>query len=233
MCPTRLTTAALITFGLFVSAIASEAEKTPLRQGERIVFLGDSITAGGAGLNGFITMIRSSLDKKYPELKIECLGAGVSGNRVPDLQARVEKDVVAKEPTIVVIYIGINDVWRGQTDPNRGTTPDSFTSGLKEVISKIQAGGARVILCTPSVIGEKKHGSNPPDAKLDEYSDLSRSLAKERNLQLCDLRKAFVDYIALHNPEDKEKGILTSDQVHLNLAGNQFVAEKMLGALDP
>lgn len=230
---TRPIATVLITLGLFASAIASEVEKKPLRKGERIVFFGDSITAGGAGPNGFITMIRSSLEKKYPELKIECLGAGVSGNRVPDLQERVDKDVVAKNPTIVVIYIGINDVWRGQTDPARGTAPDRFTAGLEEVVSKVQAGGARVILCTPTVIGEKKHGGNSPDVKLDQYADLSRSLAKQRNLQLCDLRKAFVDYIALHNPEDKEKGILTSDQVHLNLAGNQFVAEKMLGALEP
>jgi len=37
---------------------------------------------------------------------IEIIGAGVGGNKVPDLQARIEKDVLAKKPTIVVVYIG-------------------------------------------------------------------------------------------------------------------------------
>lgn len=212
---------------------AKAADAIPLKQGDRIVFLGDSITAGGAGQNGYITFIRTALEKKYPDKKIECIGAGISGNKVPNLQARVDKDVVAKKPTIVVIYIGINDVWHGEKDPARGTTPEKFTEGLKEVIGKISAGGARVVLCTPTVIGERKAGANSLDAKLDQYSELSRSLAKELNLQLCDLRKAFVDHIAANNPEDKEKGILTSDRVHLNLAGNKFVAETMLKTLDP
>ena len=102
-----------------------------------------------------------------------------------------------------------------------------------EMIGKIKAGGARVILCTPTVIGEKKAGANKLDAKLDQYSDLSRSLAKELDLQLIDLRKAFVDHLAANNPEDKEKGILTPDRVHLNEAGNRLVADTMLKTLDP
>ncbi|MGC4003967.1 MAG: hypothetical protein QM811_12905 [Pirellulales bacterium] len=71
------------------------------------------------------------------------------------------------------------------------------------------------------------------DAKLDEYSDLSRGLAKELKLPLCDLRKAFVDHLAANNPDDKEKGILTGDRVHLNDAGNKFTAETMLKTIDP
>ncbi len=220
---------AMLTFVSFAQA----AEPTPLKQGDRIVFFGDSITQGGAGPNGYISFFRQTIDKKYADLKIECIGAGISGNKVPNLQARVDKDVIAKQPTIVFIYIGINDVWHGEKDPARGTTPENFTAGLKEVIGKITKAGARVILCTPSVIGEKKGGANSLDAKLDQYADLSRGLAKELNLQLCDLRKAFVDHIAANNPEDKDKGILTSDRVHLNLAGNQFVADTMLKTLAP
>lgn len=227
------TLATLIVSSLFLGAAVHAADATPLKEGDRIVFLGDSITAGGAGPNGYVTMIRKALEAKYPDKKIECIGAGVSGNKVPNLQARVDKDVVARKPTIVVIYIGINDVWHGEKDPARGTMPDKFTEGLKEVIGKITAAGARVILCTPTVIGEKKGGANTLDAKLDQYSDLSRGLAKELNLQLCDLRKAFVDHLAANNEEDKEKGILTTDRVHLNQAGNQKVADTMLKTLDP
>ena len=48
----------------------------------------------------------------------------------------------------------------------------------------------------------------------------------------CDLRKAFQDYIAKNNADDKESGVLTTDRVHLNDAGNKLVAETILNAID-
>lgn len=203
----------------------------PLKKGERIVFLGDSITAGGAGANGYVTLIRKALTEKHKDLGIEVFGAGISGNKVPDLQKRLERDVLKKNPTLVVIYIGINDVWHGEKDPARGTSKENFEAGLKEIIGKIQAAGGRVILCTPSVIGEKKESANKLDAKLDEYSEISRKVAKETRSHLCDLRKAFLDHLKDNNPQNKESGILTGDRVHLNAAGNKFVADVMLKSL--
>ena len=167
-------------------------------------------------------MIKNKLQEKHADLGIEIIGAGISGNKVPNLQARVDKDVIAKQPTIVFIYIGINDVWHGEKDPARGTMPDAFESGLKEVIAKCRDAGATVVLCTPTVIGEKNDGANPLDAKLDQYSNISRKIAKELKLPLCDLRAAFVEHLKAHNKDNSDKGVLTSDRVHLNQAGNEF-----------
>src|SRR5580704_10074952 len=203
-------------------AIAAQADDLmPLRKGEKIIFLGDSITAGGGGAKGYITVIKNTLTDKHKDLGIELINAGISGNKVPDLQRRLEKDVLAKKPTLVVIYIGINDVWHGEKDPAKGTAKDKFEEGLKEIIGKIKDSGARVILCTPTVIGEKKGGANKSDSRLDEYAEISRKVAKETKSPLCDLRKAFADYLAKSNNDDKEQGILTSDRVHLNDAGNK------------
>ena len=202
-----------------------------LKKGDRIVFLGDSITQAGVGPKGYVTLVKNALAEKHKDLEIEVIGAGISGNKVPDLQRRVDKDVIAKKPTVVVIYIGINDVWHGEKDPARGTSKDVFEAGLKEVIGKCTAAGARVVLCTPSVIGEKKDGTNNLDKQLDEYSEISRRIAKELKLTLCDLRKEFVEHLKEKNAENAEKGLLTSDRVHLNDAGNEFVAKAMLKAL--
>ncbi len=215
-----------LAISLFATLARAEAPTT-LKQGDRIVFLGDSITAGGERPFGFITLIRNKLKEQKPDLGIEVFNAGISGNKVPDLQRRVDRDVIAKKPTIVFIYIGINDVWHGEHNPANGTPPDKFEAGLKEVIGKIQAAGAKVILCTPSVIGEKKNGANKLDAKLDQYADISRKVAAEMKLPLCDLRKAFVEYLQANNPEDKDKGILTADGVHLHPSGNELVAKTM------
>lgn len=211
---------------------AADKDAVPLKKGERIVFLGDSITQGGVGKNGYVTVIKNTLAEKHKDLGVEVIGAGISGNKVPDLQRRLDKDVIAKKPTLVVIYIGINDVWHGEKDPAKGTSKEKFEAGLKEIIGKIKDAGARVVLCTPSVIGEKKGTANRLDKQLDEYSEVSRKVAKDTGSTLCDLRKAFVDHLEKANKDDKNKGILTTDEVHLNDAGNKFVAETILATID-
>ena len=94
-----------------------------LKKGDRIVFFGDSITAGGVGKTGYITVMKEYLNARHPDLKLELIGAGVSGNKVPDLQSRLDKAVLARKPTIVFIYIGINDVWH--SDFGKGTPKDA------------------------------------------------------------------------------------------------------------
>lgn len=202
-----------------------------LRDGDRIVFFGDSITQLGVKPKGYITLIQDSLRLHYPDMGIEIVGAGISGNKVPDLQKRLQRDVLDKKPTIVVIYIGINDVWHYALPNLKGTPKEEFEIGLKEIIRAIQNAGARVVLCTPSVIGEKNDGTNPQDAVLDQYSVISRRVAKDTGSRLCDLRKMFTEYLKSHNPHNEEKGILTYDRVHLSDDGNRFVAEQLLNIL--
>ena len=181
----------------------------PLKKGDRIVFLGDSITAGAVKAGGFVTLVHDSIEAAHPDLGIETIGAGVSGNKVPNLQARLDKDVIAKKPTIVFIYIGINDVWHWRKNKegllSGGTTKEAFESGLNDIIAKINAAGARVILCTASVIGEKADGSNERDAMLDEYCAISRKVAAETKSRLIDLRRAFIDYLKANNPDKLPK----------------------------
>src|SRR5262245_11098734 len=222
---------AAASFGLTLPA-AADSDAPPLKKGDRIVFLGDSITQAGVGPKGYVRLIKSHVADKHKDLGIEFIGAGISGNKVPDLQKRLDKDVLAKKPTLVVIYIGINDVWHGEKDPARGTPKDKYEAGLKDIIAKIKDAGARVVLCTPTVIGEKKAGTNSLDARLDEYADVSRAVAKDTGAQLCDLRKAFQDHLSKNNPDNKEKGVLTTDRVHLNEAGNKLVAETILSVID-
>lgn len=215
---------------LLFAGCAATREVTPGQA--RVVFFGDSITEMGVGPGGYVTLIKDSLQHRKSDARI--IGAGVSGNKVEQLLERIDRDVIALNPTTVVVYIGINDVWHWTIGiPGaKGSTKKEFETGLRQVIAKIQSAGARVVLCTPSVIGEKVAGANPEDAMLDEYSDISRRLARESGSELCDLRKAFVQYISKNNPENNDKGILTVDRVHLNDAGNRFVADEILRVLD-
>ncbi len=195
----------------------------------RVIFFGDSITQAGNEPNGYVWLIREAIQSAEGGDKVEVIGAGISGNKVPDLQTRLDRDVLAHKPKTVVIYIGINDVWHSQT--GQGTPQDQYSAGLREIVDRIKAAGARAVICTPSVIGERTDGKNDLDQQLDEFSELSRAVARETQSQLIDLRVAFIEHLKSANAANAADGILTSDGVHLNEVGNQFVAEVMLREL--
>ena len=216
---------------LFPATVHAE-EMPALKKGERIVFVGDSITFFGALPRGYVANVRTALAEKHKDLGIEVQGTGIPGNKVTDVQKRLDKDVLAKKPTVVVIYIGINDVWHDEKLLAKGTPKEQYEAGLGDLVTRIQAAGARVVLCTPTVIGEKKPGTNKLDEKLDEYAEIGRRVAKDTGSPLCDLRKVFQDHLAKNNPKDHERGILTHDRAHLNDAGNRLVAEAILATID-
>lgn len=224
----------LLKLGLVVSVactiLGGCGSTNGLQKDDVIVFLGDSITQAGVNPDGYVTLTAEGIKKALPDLGIKVIGAGISGHKVPDCQKRLDRDVLQKNPTIVVIYIGINDVWHWNR--NEGTPIDVFEAGLKDMISKINAVGARVLLCTPTVIGEKTDGSNEYDKMLEDYSNVSRKVARETGSQMLDLRKGFMDYLKANNPENLEEGILTTDTVHLNKTGNKVLAGLMLDALN-
>ncbi|MEX2215174.1 MAG: SGNH/GDSL hydrolase family protein [Phycisphaeraceae bacterium] len=235
----RITFVLVLTAALMPSAAFAEdvpagidaltGKDSPLKADDRIAFLGDSITQAGAGKTGYITLIEQAVTKSQGDKKVQFIKAGISGNKVPDLQRRLDKDVLSKKPTVVFIYIGINDVWHWGN--GKGTKKEDYEAGLGDVIKRCQDAGALVVLATPSVIGEKTDGSNSMDKMLEEYAAISRKVAAENKLVLCDLRKAFIDYLKEHNKENKDRGILTGDKVHLNSQGNQFVANEAAAAI--
>ncbi|SEJ71598.1 Lysophospholipase L1 [Dyadobacter koreensis] len=217
----RLLQIALIAFPL----LAMKQDK-PLR----VIFFGDSITQAGVGPKGYITMMTEMLKTNNQSGQFELMGAGIGGNKVYDLYLRLEDDVLSKKPDVVFIYVGINDVWH-KSSMGTGTDPDKYVKFYEALIKKMKAQNIRVILCTPTVIGERNDNSNMQDGDLNHYSKLIRDIAAKNNLQLCDLRKYFQEYEVKNNPENKEKEILTTDRVHLNETGNKFLAEKMMEAL--
>lgn len=197
---------------------------------KRIVFFGDSITQQGAGADGYIKKMDSILAAKAQSTAYELIGAGIGGNKVYDLYLRMENDVLAKNPDAVVIYIGINDVWHKRTS-GTGTDPDRYERFYNAIIKKLKEKNITVYLCTPSVIGEKTDFTNQLDGDLNQYAVLVRKIAKANDCTVIDLRQAFLDHLKTANPENKDRGTLTTDGVHLNKAGNIFVAQQMYNTL--
>ena len=196
----------------------------------KVIFFGDSITQAGAGTGGYILRVDTLCRLENKGEQYEFTGAGIGGNKIYDLYLRVEDDVLAKNPDVVVIYVGVNDVWH-KSSFGTGTDPDKFEKFYNALIKKFTDRKIRTIICTPAAIGEKTDFSNQQDGDLNKYSNIIRGIAVKNNVPLVDLRKSLLEYNLKNNPDNRDKGILTSDGVHLNATGNQFVAEAMWKAV--
>ena len=205
---------------------------------KKVVFLGDSITQNAVinsdKFKGFISLVGENVDQNT-----ELIGKGIGGDKVSDLLTRYRDDVIKLNPDMVFIYIGINDVWH-KYDYGTGTDIDLYENGLRQIITDLKENGVEVILCTPTVIGENKgeftlvnqfkniETMEIMNNDLDDYSDIIRKLSREFDTKLLDLRKIFMQYISENNPENKSKGVLTTDGVHLNNIGSKLIADEMI-----
>ena len=218
---------------LFVIAMVSCTSSN-----KKVVFLGDSITQNAVinsdKFKGFISLLGENVDQN-----IELIGKGIGGDKVSDLLTRYRDDVIKLNPDMVFIYIGINDVWH-KYDYGTGTDIDLYENGLRQIITDLKENGVEVILCKPTVICENKGEFNLVNQfkdietmeimnnDLDDYSDIIRKLSREFDTKLLDLRKIFMQYISENNPENKSKGVLTTDGVHLNNIGSKLIADEMI-----
>ena len=199
---------------------------TTTLQKKKVIFFGDSITQAGVQPGGYIVKVGEMAAKEGKAESFEFLGAGIGGNKIYDLYLRMDENVLNRNPDIVIIYIGVNDVWHKRLT-GTGTDADKFENFYVAVINKLKAKNVKVALCTPAAIGERTDSSNELDGDLNQYSNIIRKLSAKNGLPLIDLRKSFLEYNLKYNTENKESGSLTSDRVHLNEKGNQLVAEEM------
>lgn len=198
---------------------------TPLESGQTVVFFGDSITQAG----GYIDILRKRLAAERPGLDVRLVNRGHSGYRVPMIQPLLQKEVLDMDPALVVIYIGINDVWHKAH--GNGTSPEDFEAGLRDMVTRSHDAGVKVVLCSPSIIGEFPRGSNPLDADLDAYAAISKKVADELGATYCDLRGPFFAYLKEHKTDRSNASVLTNDGVHMLPAGDALLIETMAGAM--
>lgn len=211
---------------VFTILFALIALLMPADKKKRIIFFGDSITESGVKPGGYLVQMDSMIALQGKADLYELVGSGISGNKIYDLYLRLDEDVLSKKPDVVVMYIGVNDVWHKRS-AGTGTDPDKFENFYTSILKRLTVNNIKVVLCTPAVIGEKTDFSNEQDGDLNKYSNIIRNIADKNNLPLIDLRKIFLDYNLKNNPSNKESGILTTDRVHLNAKGNQLVADEM------
>lgn len=169
-------------------------------KGPVIVAFGDSLTEGvGASTpdNGYVGVLERRLG-------ITIVNRGVSGNTTADALARIDEDITALHPNIVIVLLGGNDYLK--------KIPQQETfANLSQIIKKVQSEGAVVILL--GVRGGLLH---------DKFSDDFQALAKATG-------SLYVPNV-LDGVLGNSK--LMSDEVHPNDAGYMKIADKIAATLD-
>jgi lysophospholipase L1-like esterase len=203
---------------------AAESSTVAVQNGQKIAFLGDSITAAGAGSpSGYVRLVISGLDANG--IKATAIGAGVSGNTSRDMIARLESDVIKKKPDWVTISCGVNDVWHGKN----GVVLDQYQKNLTDIVDRCQAAGIHVMILTATVIHEDP--ADPLNQQLIPYNDFLRKLAAEKKCLLADLNADMQAGIQAAKAQPHPSGnLLTVDGVHMNPIGNQVMATGILRA---
>ena len=205
-----------------------------LREDDHVLFYGDSITDGdrrvekfnNSGLGrGYPALIGPILSARYPDLNLKFTNRGVSGNRVYDLEARLQADVMDLEPTVVSILIGINDTWR-RYDSSRVSPVDEFEASYDRICRAVRDKlGARLVICEPFLLPI-------PDDRIAWREDLDPRIAAVRHVAVKH-RACYVplDGIFAAAACRREMGFWLPDGVHPSPAGHGLIAEYWIRAV--
>jgi lysophospholipase L1-like esterase len=205
------------------------------RPEKRIVFVGDSFVHRSLKGHGVLDALRDELGRLHPAYSLSVIDAGVNGNRIGDILERLDRDVLEERPDAVVLYwdSDVSDVdERGMTPAEVRELRASYERDLRQVLSRLLASGAFVIMSGPTLIGERPHGHNAKDAQLDAYRRINRRVARSLGIRYVDTRRAFFAARPPGTPADVSKGLLTEDGEHLNQQGALLVQKMFAEALN-
>jgi lysophospholipase L1-like esterase len=191
-----------------------------VKDGQKVAFIGDSITAQGWDYpGGYVKLTVAGLQTLG--VKIVPIPLGIGGQTSRDMLARFANDVVSKKPDWVTISCGVNDVWHG----DGGCPLDEYKKNVTAIVDQAQAAGIKVLLMTATVIGEDDNDNNK---KLVAYNDFLHQLATERKLPIAEENSTFAAAIKAGPALPNNAPILTGDGVHPNSSGTQVMASALL-----
>ena len=227
---------------LALSALAARAATPgpePFKDGDRVCFIGDSITHGGAYHSDIVLFYAT----RFPERRIAMFNCGISGDSAGGAVRRFDWDIAAHEPTVSTIMLGMNDVSRGlygKDKPDeallqrRKSAIDSHVANLRQLAEALRGKGSRLIVITPSIYDqtstmatENLFGVN--DA-LGLCGEQARALAMEFGGSVVDFHGALTRLNAEVQKADPAATLVGKDRVHPGAMGHLLMAYLFLKA---
>ena len=209
-----------------VVGTAQSRAQSPLKAGDRLVFLGDSITEQKVHTR----YVMNYFTLRYPGLDVTFRNAGVSGDTAPGGLGRLQRDVLGLKPTVVTICFGMNDGGYSAFDQGRY---DNFMKGMTGLVAELKKANARVILLGPGCVDPDRR---PPlkeqnyNDTLSKYSKGCKELAEKEKVDYFDLHDLMIDVQTKAKAKDP-KFTMIGDSVHPDPSGQAVMAYAILKAL--
>lgn len=219
-----------LTVGAFLgqgSVGADEPSEFALRDGDTVVFLGDSVTA--ARTYGKIIENYSLL--RFPNRKIRFFNAGIGGDTAAGGLKRLERDVFARGATVLTVTFGTNDIgWGALADDEHKR---KYLEGVRGIVAACRERGVRVYICSAPVTAADPEKSEESflQKMCDEGMALSRSLGGESiDVQrgMRDIQRRVVKFNESIKDPNKKYSLHLADGVHLNDLGQLALAYAIL-----
>ncbi|MFA6568434.1 MAG: GDSL-type esterase/lipase family protein [Victivallales bacterium] len=232
--------AMFVPFCCAVGCLAAGNEELQTKKSKTIVVFGDSTTATRGKLEIYANLLARELPAKG--IPVEIINAGIGGNNTQMAAARFEKDVLEKNPDMVVIQFGINDsaidVWKNPPETEPRVSKGKYMQNLEKIIETLKSRKCGVILMTPNQLcwtqklketyGKPPYDANDPDGfniTLREYAQAVRQLAEKHKLPLVDIYTAYSAYGKVENQSIND---LLLDGMHPNDKGQRLVADLLI-----
>ncbi len=227
----------LIAFVLFVlayAAICTAAEPFYLKNGDRVVFYGDSITDQRL----YTVFTEAYVLTRFPKLDVTFVHSGWGGDRVTGggggaIDLRLKRDVFAYKPTVMTIMLGMNDGSYRAFDQG---IFDTYANGYKHIVESVKRTlpGIRITAIQPSPFDDV---TRPPtfepgyNTVLVRYGQFVTELAKSERLDVADLNSPVVAALEKANAADAALAQkIVPDRVHPGPGGHLLMAEALLKA---
>jgi len=217
-----------------MAARSAEASVVPFRDGETVVFLGDSITHGGR----YVADLQLFWSLRHPGSNVTLHNAGVSGQRANHGLVRYDWDVAALKPDRVFILFGMNDVarddrWAPPETPEklkrRAELTHVFETNLTALVRKVRASGATPVVMTPTPFDQYTTATNvanslgTDDPGLKSFAAKARAIAAAEKAEVVDLYARLAPLLKAN----LDKKIL-KDRVHPGHEGHLLMATAVL-----
>ncbi|MBN1508706.1 MAG: SGNH/GDSL hydrolase family protein [Sedimentisphaerales bacterium] len=219
---------------LLLTGVVSAQGSFYLKDGDRVVFYGDSITEQRL----YTTYVETYVVTRLPELEVSFVHSGVGGDRVTGgwagpIDLRLARDVFAYKPTVLTIMLGMNDGSYRAFDDGIFNT---YSSGYQHMLDSIQSTlpGIRITLIQPSPYDDV---TRPPNfeggynAVLVRYGRYVEELARRQKCDVADLNASVVAALEKAKAADAETAKkIIGDRVHPGPSGHLLMAEALLKA---
>ena len=213
-----------------LDASAAAPTDFALRDGDTLVFLGDSITAA----RGYTKIVEHYTLMRFPGRRVRFVNAGKGGDTAGGAVSRLEPDVFSKGATVVTVAFGVNDIGWGMKAT--AESRQRYLDGVSNIVAQCQARKVRVFVCSPAITAEAPDQAE--NGFLQKMTDEGMALAKSLGAGVIDLQRGMravqrrvVEANAKETDPRKQTRLHAEDGVHLNDLGQLAMAFAMLKGL--